>query len=260
MKYLVLLVIFQFVGTCFLITDAYLKCKQARKDKDQADINYEYNKRQMSIFFFIGGISDTPDYRKPFSVRYSVRWSDLIAICTMVAFLLTWCFQFKFKQASYYRKKLVYVEVQDKKWNISRVTSKQNLQTVIEVTKRYTEDYKLFDKFWYQTRVLKLFAPNKDVQLSKDPNYPKTDTKAKKTKKTVTKSTSGELQNGKKKSMLMLAENSTQLSEICKLTPRERYTGINSLRLTSADLDLLPSQRSKRSNADTQSAQTERER
>ena len=34
MKYLVLLVIFLFAGTCFLITDAYFKCKQAKKNKE----------------------------------------------------------------------------------------------------------------------------------------------------------------------------------------------------------------------------------
>lgn len=35
---------------------------------------------------------------------------------------------------------------------ISRIVSKQNLNTVIETTQRKKNRNKLFDRFWYQTR------------------------------------------------------------------------------------------------------------
>ena len=50
------------------------------------------------------------------------------------------------------RKKLIYVEVRSKDEKISRIISKENLNTVIETNTRKKNNNQLFDKFWYQTR------------------------------------------------------------------------------------------------------------
>ena len=44
------------------------------------------------------------------------------------------------------------MEVRSKDEKISRIVSKQNLNTVIETNNRRKNTNQLFDKFWYKTR------------------------------------------------------------------------------------------------------------
>ena len=60
------------------------------------------------------------------------------------------------------RKKLIYVEVRSKDEKISRIVSKQNLNTVIETNTRKKNNNQLFDKFWYQTREKRAQSQNYD--------------------------------------------------------------------------------------------------
>ena len=99
-------------------------------------------------------IGTVPDYTKRFDIVDSVRWADMIHIVVILVILMSWCFYFQFNRALQTRKKLIYVEVRSKDERISRIVSKQNLNTVIETNNRKKNNNQLFDKFWYQTREL----------------------------------------------------------------------------------------------------------
>ena len=77
-----------------------------------------------------------PDYTQPFDIAKSVRWTDMIHIIIILVILMSWCFYFQFNRAMQTRKKLIYVEVRSKDERISRIVSKENLNTVIETNNR----------------------------------------------------------------------------------------------------------------------------
>ena len=70
----------------------------------------------------------------------------------MLLLVATWGFYSQFNKALQSRKKLIYVEVKSKEEKISRILSKQNLNTVVIAVNRRKNMNHLFDKFWYQRR------------------------------------------------------------------------------------------------------------
>ena len=91
-KYFLLMCVFVTLGAAFLVVDAYLKCKAAAEDPLQADKNFIYNQKEQHILVRFYG--KKPDFRLPFSIKSSVRWTELIIMSVMQAGLLLWCFQF----------------------------------------------------------------------------------------------------------------------------------------------------------------------
>ena len=81
-----------------------------------------------------------------------MHWTDLIHIVIFLTTMMSWCFYFQFNRALLSRKKLVYIEVMSKDKIITRIISKQNLNTVIVSNNRKRTNNVLFDKFWYQKR------------------------------------------------------------------------------------------------------------
>ena len=84
----------------------------------------------------------------------------MIHIIIILVILMSWCFYFQFNRAVQTRKKLIYVEVRSKDEKISRIISKENLNTVIETNTRKKNNNQLFDKFWYQTREKRALSQN----------------------------------------------------------------------------------------------------
>ena len=101
-----------------------------------------------------------PDYSQNFDIVKSVRWTDMIHIIIILVILMSWCFYFQFNRAVQTRKKLIYVEVRSKDEKISRIISKENLNTVIKTNTRKKNNNQLFDKFWYQTREKRALSQN----------------------------------------------------------------------------------------------------
>ena len=64
------------VSAIVLVLDAYLKTLAAHKDLEKATKNHEFLLHERKIHTW--SFNYVPDYREPFSLRYSVRWTDMI--------------------------------------------------------------------------------------------------------------------------------------------------------------------------------------
>lgn len=149
-KYLLFMAILSLFAAAFLIQDGYMKTQHAQENPEEARKAYQLqleNKESSWLSF-----GQVPDYSQNFDIVKSVRWTDMIHIIIILVILMSWCFYFQFNRAMQTRKKLIYVEVKDKDKKISRIISKENLNTVIETNTRKKNNNQLFDKFWYQTR------------------------------------------------------------------------------------------------------------
>ena len=80
--------------------------------------------------------SIVPDYTNDFSIKDSVRWTDMIHIVLIQIILMSWFFYYQFTTALQARKKLIYVEIRDAEDKIERKVSKENLNTVLLTTRR----------------------------------------------------------------------------------------------------------------------------
>ena len=76
LKYLLFMVLIVFIAAAVLIIDGYLKTLNAHADMEQATKNHEDLKHEREIHPWSFNI--VPDYRMPFSLRYSIRWTDMI--------------------------------------------------------------------------------------------------------------------------------------------------------------------------------------
>ena len=72
---LFMVVIFIFAAVT-LIIDGYLKTMEAHRNPEQATINHNFLLRERKIHPWSFNI--VPDYRKPFSLKDSIRWTDMI--------------------------------------------------------------------------------------------------------------------------------------------------------------------------------------
>ena len=147
LKYFLFLMIMFLCAALFLILDAYLKTREAQFNPEQAKLNYENLKKERETNPLNVGM--VPDYREDFTFEKSVRWTDMIHIVLIQIILMSWCFYYQFTRALQARKKLIYVEVRSNNERINRITSKQNLNKVIETTQRKKNNSMLFDRFWY---------------------------------------------------------------------------------------------------------------
>ena len=59
-----------------LIIDGYLKTRHAQNNLEQATIDYNFLLHERKIHPWSFNI--VPDYRKPFSLKDSIRWTDMI--------------------------------------------------------------------------------------------------------------------------------------------------------------------------------------
>lgn len=90
-----------------------------------------------------------------FSFKDIDNWVDMILITFMLAFIMSWCFYFRFMEAVNSRKLLINMEVLDNRdQTISRVKAKENLNYICKVTsnKKDTTYNRLFDQYWYNNR------------------------------------------------------------------------------------------------------------
>ena len=73
----------------------------------------------------------------------------MVPLMVVLSVIMIWCFYLRFVLAFMKRKRLVWVEVQDKSnsdYNISRNEAKQNLHLVGEITQKLKSYNSLFDK------------------------------------------------------------------------------------------------------------------
>lgn len=146
-KYFLFLMIMFFFAALFLVLDAYLKTIEAERNPDVAIETYKRLRKERNTNAFNFGM--VPDYTKDFSFTTSVRWTDMFHIVLIQMILMSWCFYFQFTRALQARKKLIYVEVRSASDRLNRITSKMNLNTVIETTLKVKNNNQMFDKFWY---------------------------------------------------------------------------------------------------------------
>ena len=78
LNYTVFIALMIILAAVILIIDGYLKTLNAHSDLVQAEINHEFLKHERKIHPWSFNI--VPDYRLPFSVKDSVRWTDMIHI------------------------------------------------------------------------------------------------------------------------------------------------------------------------------------
>jgi len=79
----------------------------------------------------------------------------MIPLTVVMAFIMVWCFYFRFMKAVMSRRKLIWVEVLDSKNSeiyVSRLQAKQNLCLICEETSNVRSYNQLFDKYWYRKR------------------------------------------------------------------------------------------------------------
>ena len=74
--YFVFMINIVLIAAAILVIDGYLKTMHAHKDLEQATKNQEYLKHEREIHPWSFNI--VPDYRKPFSLSQSIRWTDMI--------------------------------------------------------------------------------------------------------------------------------------------------------------------------------------
>ena len=133
-----------------LIFDSYLKTVHAKSQPVASQQIFQRDRNRVGGF--LGWLHMNPDYSRPFNIKKSVRWTDLIPMFLIILILILWCFFFHLNRVIMTRKKLIYVEVRAFDEPISRAESKQNLNLVIESNLKRKNNNMLFDKFWYQTR------------------------------------------------------------------------------------------------------------
>lgn len=98
------------------------------------------------------GINDQFD-GSIFSFDDIENWIVMIPLTIILGIIMVWCFYFRFMKAVMARRRLIWVEVLDKKSSeifISRIQAKQNLRLVCEITTNIRSYNYLFDKYWYR--------------------------------------------------------------------------------------------------------------
>ena len=76
LKYLFFMALIVVIAAAVLVIDGYLKTINAHSDLAQATKNHEGLKHEREIHPWSFNI--VPDYRMPFSLRHSIRWTDMI--------------------------------------------------------------------------------------------------------------------------------------------------------------------------------------
>ena len=74
-KYVLFIVMIVLISATVLVIDGYLKTINAHSDIEQATKNHEDLKHEREIHPWSFNI--VPDYRMPFSLKYSIRWTDM---------------------------------------------------------------------------------------------------------------------------------------------------------------------------------------
>ena len=133
-------------GTIFLTADAIMKIEHSQTEPKELERTLFYNPanhvdRPPKL--------ENPNYYQDFSLVKSVSWKDVLHFSGVLLLVASWGFYSQFNKALQQRKKLIYVEVRSKEEMISRVRSKQNLNSVIVAVNRKKNMNHLFDKFWY---------------------------------------------------------------------------------------------------------------
>ena len=94
LQYFCLLLVLILTSVGILISDAYLKCKSAIENPEQAKINFENNKISISLFGH-----ELPDYTLEFSLKKSVMWVHFAYIIVSEIFFLACILRFEIKKA-----------------------------------------------------------------------------------------------------------------------------------------------------------------
>ena len=108
-NYLVFMLLIVFIAAVALVLDGYLKTYNAHLDPVQAQKNHEFLKYEREIHPW--SFNFVPDYRLPFSLTGSVRWTDLIHLVFIQGILMGWCMQYELTKTIEARRKLLLVEV-----------------------------------------------------------------------------------------------------------------------------------------------------
>jgi hypothetical protein len=147
-----ILITFLIVGATIslIVLDCYSKVKNAQKDPTAAQQSQILSQQRAEEIF--GWLISAPDYSKPFSVRSSVRWKDVLSVMIAVVLMLAWCYYYHIQRTLRDRDKLSSIEVQDFGSPITRMQSKQSLNMALETGARQKNNSRMFNKFWYRTR------------------------------------------------------------------------------------------------------------